>query len=70
MKSMIEIENLDFVGSTFNEIACLHGENAAIQAGVAADPEWGEDELDMSGAVSAVELLPDLVEFTERELKR
>ena len=48
MKSMIEIENLDFVGSTFNEIACLHGENAAIQAGVAADTEWGEDELDMS----------------------
>ena len=67
---MSKTEKLDFVGLTFNEIDCLHGEEAAIQAGVAVDPEWDEDELDMSGAVPAVELLPDLVEFTERELKR
>lgn len=65
---MSKTEKLDFVGLTFNEIACLHGEDAAIQAGVAADPEWGEDELDISGAVPALELLPALVEFTEREL--
>lgn len=51
---------------TFDEIAAKYGEEAAIQAGIAADPEWGPDELDMSDARPATEMLPDLVEFVER----
>ena len=57
----------NLTGMTFNEIAAKYGEETAIQAGIAADPEWGPDELDMSNASPATELLPDLVEFVERE---
>ena len=56
----------NLTGLTFDEIAAKHGEETAIQAGIAADPEWGPDELDMSNARPATELLPDLVEFAER----
>ena len=56
----------NLTGMTFDEIAAKHGEEAAIQAGIAADPEWGPDKLDMSKARPATDLLPDLVEFVER----
>ena len=56
----------NLTGLTFDEIAAKYGEETAIQAGIAADPEWGPDELDMSDARPATELLPDLVEFVER----
>ena len=57
----------NLTGMTFNEIAAKYGEETAIQAGIDADPEWGPDELDMSNARPATELLPALVEFVERE---
>ena len=56
----------NLTGMTFDEIAARYGEEIAIQAGIAADPEWGPDELDMSDARPATELLPALVEFVER----
>lgn len=56
----------NLTGMTFEEIAAKYGEEAAIQAGIVADPEWCPDELDMSDACPATELLPDLVEFAER----
>ena len=56
----------NLTGLTFDEIAAKYGEETAIQAGIAADPEWGPDELDMSNARPATELLPDLVEFADR----
>ena len=56
----------NLTGMTFDEIAAKYGEETAIQDGIAADPEWGPDELDMSDARPATELLPDLVEFAER----
>lgn len=56
----------NLTGLTFDEIAAKYGEETAIQAGIAADPEWGPDELDMSNARPTTELLPDLVEFAER----
>ena len=55
------------MGLTFDEIAAKYGEETAIQTGIAADPEGGPDELDMSDARPATELLPALVEFVERE---
>ena len=56
----------NLTGMTFDDIAAKYGEETAIQAGIAADPEWGPDELDMSNARPATELLPDLVEFVGR----
>lgn len=56
----------NLTGLTFDEIAAKYGEETAIQSGIAADPEWGPYELDMSDARTATELLPDLVEFVER----
>ena len=58
----------DLTGMTFHEIAAKYGEEAAIDAGIAADPEWGPEEMDMSGARPAVEVLPDLVESYRRSL--
>ena len=53
----------NLTGMTFHEIAAKYGEEAAIQAGIAADPDtW---ELDMSKARPAMEVMPDLVEFLE-----
>ena len=55
----------DLTGMTFREIAAKYGEETAIHAGIAADPDtW---ELDMSRARPAAEVLPDLVERYERE---
>ena len=57
----------DLTGMTFREIAAKYGEETAIHAGIAADPEWGPEELDMSRARPAAEVLPELVERYERE---
>ena len=56
----------DLTGMTFHEIAAKYGEEAAIDAGIAADPEWGPEEMDMSGARPAIEVMPDLVESYRR----
>ena len=55
----------DFTDLSFDEIALLHGEEAAIQTGIDADPEWGMVELDMADALPAAKVLPDLLEFVE-----
>ena len=61
---MSEATQPDLTGMTFREIAAKYGEEAAIQAGIAADPDtW---ELDMSKARPAMEVMPDLVEFLEK----
>ena len=59
----------DLTGMTFHEIAARYGEEAAIDAGIAADPEWGPEEMDMSGARPAIEVMPDLVESYRRSLR-
>ena len=56
----------DLTGMTFHEIAAKYGREAAINAGIAADPEWGPEEMDMSGNRPAIEVMPDLVEGFER----
>ena len=56
----------DLKGMTFDEIAARHGTEAAINAGIAGDPEWGPEELDMSDARPVTEALPDLVEHYRR----
>ena len=62
---MSEATEPDLTGMTFHEIAAKYGEETAIQAGIAADPDtW---ELDMSRARPAMEVMPDLVELLERE---
>ena len=59
----------DLTGMTFHEIAAKYGEETAINAGIAADPEWGPEEMDMSGNRPAIEVLPDLVESYRRTLR-
>ena len=59
----------DLTGMTFHEIAAKYGREAAINAGIEADPEWGPEEMDMSGARPAAEVLPALVESYERSLR-
>ena len=61
------LPGVDLTGMTFREIAAKYGEETAIHAGIAADPEWGPEELDMSKARPAREVLPELVERYERE---
>ena len=53
-------------GMSFDEIAEKYGEEAAIHAGIASDPEWGPEELDMSDARPAVEVAPHIVERWRR----
>ena len=60
----------DLTGMTFHEIAAKYGEEAAIDAGIAADPdtfeltpEWFRE------ARPAAEVLPALVESYERSLR-
>ena len=55
-------KSAELKGMTFDEIAARHGTEAAINAGIAADPEWGPEELDMSDARPVAETLPDLVQ--------
>ena len=59
----------DLTGMTFHEIAARYGEEAAINAGIEADPdtvrltpEWFRE------ARPAAEVLPDLVESYRRSL--
>ena len=60
-----DLTGMDLTGMTFREIAAKYGEETAIHAGIAADPDtW---EFDMSRARPAAEVLPDLVERYERE---
>ena len=61
----------DLTGMTFHEIAAKYGEEAAINAGIAADPdtfeltpEWFKE------ARPADEVLPDLVESYRRSLRQ
>ena len=53
-------------GMSFDEIAEKYGEEAAIHAAIASDPEWGPEELDMSDARPAVEVAPHIVERWRR----
>ena len=53
-------------GMSFDEIAEKYGEEAAIHAGIASDPEWGPAELDMSDARPATEVAPHIVERWRR----
>ena len=53
-------------GMSFDEIAEKYGEEAAIHAGIASDPEWGPEELDMSDARPAVEVATHIVERWRR----
>ena len=61
------LTGVDLTGMTFKEVEAEYGEEAAIHAGIAADPEWGPEEMDMSKARPAREVLPELVERYERE---
>ena len=59
------LNGVDLTGMTFKEVEAKYGEEAAIHAGIAADPEtW---DFDMSRARPAREVLPELVERYERE---
>ncbi len=61
------LTGVDLTGMTFKEVEAKYGEEAAIHAGIAADPEWGPEEMDMSKARPAREVLPELVARYERE---
>ena len=59
------LTGVDLTGMTFKEVEAKFGEEAAIHAGIAADPDtW---DFDISKARPAREVLPDLVERYERE---
>ena len=59
------LNGVDLTGMTFKEVEAKYGEEAAIHAGIAADPDtW---DFDMSRARPAAEVLPDLVARYERE---
>ena len=60
------IDPNELTGMSFDEIASKYGEEAAIHAGIASDPEWGPAELDMSDARPAVEVAPHIVERWRR----
>ena len=57
----------DITGMTFDEIAAKYGEEAAIQAGIAADPDTFElDEEWFKQARPASEVVPHVVESFHR----
>ena len=57
----------DIAGATFDEIAAKYGEEAAINAGIAADPDTFElDEAWFARARPAIEVMPELVERLEK----
>ena len=58
----------DLTGMTFHEIAAKYGREAAINAGIEADPTVGPPP-NGSGARPAAEVMPDLVESYERSLR-
>ena len=65
---MVDVrEHDDLTGMTFDEIAAKHGEKAAINAGIAADPDTFElDEEWFEGARPVVEVDPELVAYSRR----
>lgn len=59
--------NPDISKMTFAEVKALHGEEAAIQAGIAADPDTFElDEEWFRNARPARDVHPEIVEGWER----
>ena len=54
-------DSVDVSGWTFDEIAAVYGEEAAIQAGIAADPDtWELTEDDFARMRPAPEVDPEL----------
>ena len=53
-------DSVDVSGWTFDEIAAVYGEEAAIQAGIAADPDTWELTEDFARMRPALEVDPDL----------
>ena len=54
-------DSVDVSGWTFDEIAAVYGEEAAIQAGIAADPDtWELTEDDFGRMRPALEVDPEL----------
>ena len=54
-------DSVDLSGWTFDEIAAVYGEEAAIQAGIAADPDtWELTEDDIARMRPALEVDPGL----------
>ena len=61
----------DMAGLTFDEIAAKYGEEAAINAGIAADPDTFElDEAWFARARPAREVMPEMVERLEKARAR
>ena len=61
----------DIAGLTFDEIAAKYGEEAAINAGIAADPDTFElDEAWFARARPAREVMPEMVERLEKARAR
>ena len=57
----------DIMGMTFAEIAAKHGEEAAVEAGMAADPDTRElTKEDFSRMRPAAEVAPHIVEAWRR----
>ena len=54
---------IDLSGWTFDEIAAKYGREAAIQAGIAADPDtWELTDEDFARMRPAIEVHPEIVE--------
>ena len=64
---MPDVKHDDFTGMTFDEIAAKYGEDAAINAGIAADPDAPEaDAAWFDRARPAAGVDPDFVERVRR----
>ena len=65
--SEIELKDADIAGLTFAEIEAKYGEEAAINAGIAADPDAFEADAEwFAKARPAIEVHPELVERMEK----
>ena len=63
----IDIKDADIAGLTFAEIEAKYGEEAAINAGIAADPDAFEADAEwFAKARPAIEVDPELVERMEK----
>ena len=57
----------DVGGMTFREIEAKYGEEVAINAGIAADPDtWELTEEEMARSRPAIEVVPEIVEAYRR----